>query len=152
LEISAAADRNDMLTDDGGAPASFMPRPFEFIVAILGFIVLALALPVVLLAGGPFNGWVTGALLFTFSWLAHLGITKVAQGLEPTMAVGLIGFSSIGRAIVVVLILFLIAGLVDRVMGLVGAGVFAAAFTFDLTGRTVLHALREKQKKLERSR
>ncbi len=140
-----------MLTDTG-TPASFVPRPFEFIVAILGFIVLALALPVVLVAGGQFNGWVTGALLFTFSWLAHLGITKLAQGLEPTMAVGLIGFSSIGRAIVVVLILFLIAGLVDRVMGLIAAGVFAAAFTFDLMGRTVLHALREKQKKLERSR
>lgn len=116
--------------------------------AILGFIVLALALPVVLLAGGTFNGWLLGAALFTFSWIVQILIGRVAEGLEPTMAVGLIGISSIGRAVFVVLLLFLFAGKVDRVMGLIGAGVFAAAFTFDLTGRSVLHAIRQKEKKL----
>ncbi len=131
-------------------PSYRAPRPIEFTFAILGFIVVALALPVVVLAGGSFDGWLLGAALFTFSWFVQIGIAKVAEGLEPTMAVGLIGISSIGRAVVVVLLLFLFAGKVDRVMGLIGAGVFAAAFTFDLTGRSVLHALREKAKKEEK--
>mgnify|MGYP001208018717 CR=1 FL=1 len=133
---------------DAGDAAVRAPRAIEFTFAILGFVVIAIALPVVLLAGGSFNGWLLGAGLFTFSWVIQIGIMKVAQGLDPTMAVGLVGLSSIGRAVIVVLMLFLFAGKVDRVMGLIGAGVFAAAFTFDLMGRSVLHAIRQKEKKV----
>lgn len=153
MEISATAANEDMLGEaaEGRSASVRTPRVIEFLFAIFGFMVLALALPVVLLAGGTFEGWLLGAGLFIFSWLAQIGITKLAEGLEPTMAVGLIGFSSIARAVVVVLLLFLFAGMVDRVMGLIGAGVFAAAFTFDLAGRAVLHAIRQKEKKVGRS-
>lgn len=150
MEISATAANDDTLgkAADAGDAAVRAPRAIEFTFAILGFIVLAVALPVVLIAGGSFAGWLLGAGLFTFSWLIQVGITRLAEGLEPTMAVGLIGLSSIGRAVIVVLLLFLFAGKVDRVMGLIGAGVFASAFTFDLTGRSVLHAIRQKEKKV----
>ena len=39
---------------------------------------------------------------------------------------------------------------VDETVGLVAGGVFAAAFTFDLMGRTTLFAIREKQRKVAR--
>jgi hypothetical protein len=120
------------------------------VLAILGFIVLLLALPVVLLLSGPASGWLLGSVLFTGSWLVQRFIGKVSEGLDPTQAVGLTGISSIGRAVVVVMILFVIALKVDETVGLVAGGVFAAAFTFDLMGRTTLFAIREKQRKLAR--
>ena len=132
------------------APVPVRANPTEFVLAILGFIVLLLALPVVLLLDGPMGGWLFGAALFAGSWLAQRFITKVSEGLDPTHAVGLTGISSIGRAVVVVMILFVVALKVDETVGLVAGGVFAAAFTFDLMGRTTLFAIREKQRKIAR--
>jgi hypothetical protein len=131
-------------------PVPLRANPTEFVLAILGFIVLVLALPVVLLLSGPASGWLLGAALFAGSWFAQRFITKVSEGLDPTQAVGLTGISSIGRAVVVVMILFVIALKVDETVGLVAGGVFAAAFTFDLMGRTTLFAIREKQRKIAR--
>ena len=132
------------------APVPVRANPTEFVLAILGFIVLLLALPVVLLLDGPMGGWLLGAALFAGSWFAQRFITKVSEGLDPTQAVGLTGISSIGRAVVVVMILFVVALKVDETVGLVAGGVFAAAFTFDLMGRTTLFAIREKQRKIAR--
>jgi hypothetical protein len=131
-------------------PVPLRANPTEFVLAILGFIVLVLALPVVLLLSGPASGWLLAAALFAGSWFAQRFITKVSEGLDPTQAVGLTGISSIGRAVVVVMILFVIALKVDETVGLVAGGVFAAAFTFDLMGRTTLFAIREKQRKIAR--
>lgn len=139
-----------MTTAAAPNPAPLRANPTEFVLAILGFIVLLLALPVVLLLAGPISGWTLGAALFTGSWAAQRFISKVSEDLDPTQAVGLTGISSIGRAIVVVMILFVIALKVDETVGLVAGAVFAAAFTFDLMGRTTLFAIREKQRKLER--
>lgn len=134
------------------APTSTPVRatPVEFVLAILGFIALALALPFVLILGGPAAGWGLGAALFVASWAAQRFITKVSEGMDPTHAVGLTGISSIGRAIVTVMILFVVALKWNETIGLVAGGVFAAAFTFDLMGRTTLFGIREKAKKLAR--
>lgn len=129
-------------------PVPLRANPTEFVLAILGFIALLLALPIVLLLDGPASGWLIGAALFTGSWFAMRFILRVTDGLDPTQAVGLTGISSIGRAIVVVMILFVVALKVDETVGLVAGGVFAAAFTFDLMGRTTLFAIREKKRKL----
>jgi hypothetical protein len=67
--------------------------------------------------------------------------------MDPTHAVGMMGISSIGRAMIVVMALFVIAIKVDKTVGLVAGGVFAVAFTFDLLGRTTLFSIREKQQK-----
>lgn len=157
LAITEARDSNDtpdgaerMTTAAAPNPAPLRANPTEFVLAILGFIVLLLALPVVLLLDGPMGGWLLGAGLFAASWAAQRFITKVSEGLDPTQAVGLTGISSIGRAIVVVMILFVVALKVDETVGLTAGGVFAAAFTFDLMGRTTLFAIREKQRKVAR--
>ncbi len=122
--------------------------PVEFILATLGFIVVLLMLPFVLVLSGPVSGWVIGAVLFTLSWGAQHFLTRMASHMDDTHAVGIIGIGSIGRAFVVVGILFVVALEVGRVVGLVAAGVFAVAFTFDLTGRSVLFSTREKRKRL----
>jgi hypothetical protein len=157
LAITEARDSTDlpdeaerMTTAATPPPVPLRANPMEFVLAILGFLALALALPIVLLMGGPINGWMLGVALFTGSWAAMRFITRVSADLDPTHAVGLTGISSIGRAIVVVMILFVVALKVDETVGLVAAGVFAAAFTFDLMGRTTLFAIREKQKKIDR--
>ncbi len=137
-----------MTTAAAPNPVPLRANPTEFVLAILGFIVLLVALPVVLLLDGPIGGWLFGAGLFAASWGAQRFITKVSEGLDPTQAVGLTGISSIGRAIIVVMILFVVALKVDETAGLTAGGVFAAAFTFDLMGRTTLFALREKQRKI----
>ena len=68
---------------------------------------------------------------------------------EFTLAVmGLTGIASIGRAFIIVAILFVIALRVDRTIGLVAAGVFASAFTIDLLSRSVLFGIQEKKRRL----
>ena len=157
LAITEARDSTDtpdgaerMTTAAAPTPVPLRANPTEFVLAILGFIALLVALPVVLVLDGPLGGWLLGAVLFAASWASQRFITRVSEGLDATQAVGLTGISSIGRAVVVVMILFVVALKVDETVGLVAGGVFAAAFTFDLMGRTTLFAIREKQRKVAR--
>ncbi|MBM3665279.1 MAG: hypothetical protein FJW92_05760 [Actinobacteria bacterium] len=130
------------------APQSDRPDVLEFVLATLGFITLLIELPFVMLLGGPFMGWFIGAFLFAASWGAQVAITRMAERMDPTQAVGIAGISSIGRAIIVVAILFVVALRVDKTIGLVAAGVFAVAFTIDLLSRSILFGIREKKRRL----
>lgn len=120
------------------------PRPVEAIASGIGVIVAVLTLPVVLLLGGPLNGWVLGLVLWSANWGLQIMTAKLALEQSPTMAVGMSGISFISRAWLVAIVLFVIALKYDETIGLVAAGVFLAAFTCDLAGRTVLFALRSK--------
>ncbi len=126
------------------SPAPYRTRPVEFTFAILGLVVAALALPFVLLFGGPYEGWVLGAALFAASWAAGQGIAKFSLGMPPTHAVGISGISFIMRAWIIVAILFVVAKQWSEPVGLAAAGVFLAAFSFDLLGRILLHSMRVK--------
>ncbi len=120
----------------------------EFVLAVVGFIALILLLPFVLILSGPFAGWFLGAVLFSLSWAGQRFVTRMSERMDPTHAVGVTGISSIGRAMLVVAILFVIALKVDETVGLVAGGVFAAAFTLDLIGRTVLFSILEKKRRI----
>jgi hypothetical protein len=119
-------------------------RPFEFVLSVLGLIAVVLALPVVLILGGPMSGWLLGGALWAANWGAQLMLARFALNMPATTAVGLSGFSFIGRAWLVAAILFVVALRFSERAGLTAAGVFLVAFTLDLMGRTLLFSLRER--------
>lgn len=124
-------------------------KPFEFVCASFGFLGLLLTLPFVLIGGGPFDGWWIGTLLWVVSWIAQIALMKFAVNLDGPQAVGISGLSFMARAWIVFGVLFVVAKRYDETAGLVAAGVFLAAFTFDLVGRMMLHALRMKTAQTE---
>ncbi len=127
--------------------ASREMRPIVFIASTLGLLAAFLALPVVIIAGGSIAGWALGLGLWLGNWLVQLGMAKVSLGLAPTTAVGISGVSFIARAWLIAIILFIVAARFDRTAGLTAAGVFLAAFTFDLMGRTLLFTVNERARK-----
>ncbi len=122
--------------------------PLVLLVSTVGLIVAILALPVVLALGGPIEGWLLGVGLWLVNWAGQLVTGKLALGMSPTSAVGVAGISFIARAWLVAGALFVVALTVDRVVGLTAAGVFLVAFTFDLSGRAVLHGMRRGHEQL----
>lgn len=118
--------------------------PLVAVASGIGLIVAVLSLPVVLLMGGPLNGWVVGVALWSANWGLQLLTAKLAMNSTPTAAVGMSGVSFISRAWLVAIILFVIALRYDEEIGLTAGGVFLVAFTCDLAGRTMLFALRQK--------
>lgn len=124
-------------------------RPLQFAASAIGIAVAIIALPFVLLAGGPIEGWFLGVALWIANWSLALMTGRFAVDIEPTFAVGLAGLSFIARAWIVVGVLFVIALRFSEPIALTAAAVFIFAFTFDLLGRTVLFGLQNKIKKAE---
>ena len=102
------------------------------------------ALPLILVLGGPLNGWVLGTALWIANWAVQLTTAKHAMKMGQTAAVGVTGISFIIRAWTVAGDLFITALRFDETVALVGAAVFLAAFTFDLLGRAIAFGAREK--------
>jgi hypothetical protein len=102
------------------------------------------ALPLILVLGGPLNGWVLGTALWIANWAVQLTTAKHAMKMGQTAAVGVTGISFIIRAWTVAGVLFITALRFDETVALVGAAVFLAAFTFDLLGRAIAFGAREK--------
>lgn len=124
-------------------------RPLQIAASLIGIIVVILALPVVIIAGGPFGGWLLGAALWLGNWGVMLATTRFASGIQPTMAVGMTGVSFIARAWLVAGALFVVALGFSEPIALTAAGVFIFAFTFDLIGRAVVFSIREKMRAAE---
>lgn len=135
------------MTTAAPAPTSSTPRPVTAIASGIGLIVAVLSLPVVLVLGGPLNGWILGVLLWSANWWLQLLTAKLALNSSPTAAVGMSGISFISRAWLTAIILFVIALKYDEQIGLTAAAVFLVAFTCDLAGRTALFAMNNRATK-----
>jgi len=126
------------------------PSPKEgalpFAAAILGIVVAVIALPLVLLLDGPFNGWLLGIGLWIGNWSLQLLTTKVSLSTTATAAVGVTGISLMSRAWITAIILFIVAIRVSEPIAITAAFVFLAAFTFDLMGRALLFAMMERNR------
>ena len=129
------------------SPTTDGPRPLTALASGVGLIAAVLCLPVVLLAGGPLNGWIVGVALWSANWALQMLTGKLAINSSATAAVGLSGISFISRAWLVAIILFVIALRYDESVGLTAAGVFLVAFTCDLVGRTMLFVMRQNARK-----
>jgi len=129
------------------APSSTHPRPLTALASGIGLIAAIICLPVVLLAGGPLNGWIIGVALWAANWSLQIFTAKIAINSSATAAVGMSGVSFIARAWLVAIILFVIALRYDETIGLTAAAVFLVAFTCDLIGRTMLFVMTQNARK-----
>jgi hypothetical protein len=132
------------MTTAAPATPSSSPRPLTAIASGIGIIVAVLTLPLVLLMGGPLNGWILGVVLWSANWYLQLLTGKLVAESNPTTAVGLAGLSFISRAWLTAIILFVIALKYDEQIGLTAGVIFLVAFTCDLGGRTVLYAINQR--------
>lgn len=114
------------------------------VATIASLLACLVALPIVLALGGPLNGWVLGTALWIANWAVQLATAKYALKMGQSAAVGVTGMSFIIRAWTVAGVLFITALRFDETVALIGAAVFLAAFTFDLLGRAIAFAAREK--------
>ena len=135
------------MTTAAPATPSSTPRPVMAIASGIGVIVAVLTLPIVLLMGGPLNGWILGVVLWSANWYLQLLTGKLTADANPTTAVGLAGLSFISRAWLTAIILFVIALRYDEQIGLTAGVIFLVAFTCDLGGRTVLYAVNQRARR-----
>jgi len=107
------------------------PLPDRRVAVVAGGMLVALALPVFLVAGWRVEGWALGAGLWIVSQLAGIVLNKAGIG-EPTLrGSGVVAFGMMTRGIVLMLGLLSIA-VVDPSLALAGALVYAAAYTLEL--------------------
>ncbi len=107
------------------------PMPERRLPVVAGGTVLALALPVFLVAGWRVQGWALGAVLWTGSQLLGLVFARAGIG-EPTLrGSGLVAFGMMLRGIVLVVVAIAVAA-TDPYLALAGALVYAVAYTFEL--------------------
>ncbi|MEA2482805.1 MAG: hypothetical protein QOC55_752 [Thermoleophilaceae bacterium] len=96
-------------------------------------LVLALALPLFLVAGWPILGWVTGAGVWALQRvISGLAVRKAESSDDPRTKVGLLAGSMIGRGWLVAGIIFAV-GLGNNDAGLSAAVLFLAVFTLQFT-------------------
>jgi|SRR5688500_6240606 len=115
-------------------PQTFLaprPMPDRRLAVVAGGAIIALALPVFLIAGWPFEGWLLGAGLWVASRILDAIFSRVGIG-EPTLrGSGVVAFGMMARGILLV-IAPLVVALYDPEVALAGALLYAAAFTFEL--------------------
>jgi hypothetical protein len=118
----------------------------------LDLALLAVSLPVFLLAGFPMAGWGAGA----GAWLLQQGLQvyllrRARASDDPRTTVGLMAGSMIGRGWLVAIIIFLV-GLTDSHAGLAAAVLFVALFTVYLTTTMIMRPLEEPRRSPPRRR
>jgi hypothetical protein len=97
----------------------------------LGGTVVALALPLFLVAGWRVQGWALGAVLWVASQALGLVLTRVGIH-EPTLrGSGVVAFGMMARGVLLGVVLVVLAA-ADPYLALAGALVYAAAYTVEL--------------------
>lgn len=121
-----------------GAFTTPRPMPERRMPIALGGALVALALPVFLLAGWRVQGWALGALLWAAS--QGLGLLFARAGIgEPTLrGSGLVAFGMMGRGIGLALALIAVA-VFDPRLALAAALVYAAAYGVELAASLALY-------------
>ena len=99
----------------------------------IDLIVLAVALPVFLLAGWPLLGWGAGALAWVLQKAIQTWTNRRAEASdEPRQVAGIVTGSMIGRGWLVALIVFG-AGMIENDAGLSAAVLFLLVFTLNFS-------------------
>ncbi len=91
-------------------------------------LVVALALPVFLLAGWRVTGWAIGAVLWVGSEAFGALLTRLRTRTGNLAAAGVVAFGMLFRAIAVMVVVFAVA-VSDKWLGLAAALTYAAAYS-----------------------
>ena len=107
------------------------PLPDRRLPLVAGAAVVALALPLFLVAGWAVRGWVLGATLWAASQLLGLVFARVGIG-EPTLRGSrVVAFGMMARGVVLVVVALAVA-ISDPGLAIAGALVYAAAYSAEL--------------------
>jgi hypothetical protein len=107
------------------------PLPDRRLAVIAGALVIALALPVFLVAGWRLSGWALGAGLWAGSQALGLFFAKAGIG-EPTLrGSGVVAFGMMARGILLMVVAVAVA-VADPYLALAGALVYAAGYSVEL--------------------
>lgn len=107
------------------------PLPGRAVPVAAAATVVALALPVFLLAGWPVAGWAIGALLWAGGQALGLLTTRLQPGTGNLAGAGVAGFGMMFRAVAVMVVV--VAAVVSDVgLGVAALLVYALAYTVEL--------------------
>jgi hypothetical protein len=96
-----------------------------------GALVVAVALPLFLVAGWPFAGWIVAALLWAGAQALGLLLARVTPSPENVAASGVLAFGMMIRMLAILAVLLALAAS-NRSAGLAAALVYGAAYTAEL--------------------
>ena len=106
------------------------PAPQVLLPALAGSAVVALALPIFLVAGWPLDGWLLAATLWVASQVFGYLLVRLRSG-GNLAASGVAAVGMLTRGIVVMGVIFVVA-LSDATLGLAAAVTYALAYTVEL--------------------
>jgi hypothetical protein len=114
------------------------PVPSRALPALAGATVVALALPVFLVAGFRIQGWLLGAVLWAAAQALGLLLTRLRLGGANLAASGVVGIGMTFRAVAVMIVIIAVAAS-DARLALAAALVYALAYTLELALSLVLY-------------
>jgi len=112
-----------------GAPRSV---PGRLLPVAAGAGVIALALPVFLLAGWPFAGWAIAAIVWLGVQSLGLLLSRIRPSADNLAASSVLAFGMMGRLLAVLVVLVAVAAS-NRTVGLAAALLYGLAYTAELS-------------------
>ena len=107
------------------------PLPGQLPPALAGALVVALALPIFLVAGWPASGWVLGAVLWVASQAFGLLLARMRFGMTNLASSGIVAFGMMFRAIAVMVVVIAVA-VSNADAAIAAALLYALAYTLEL--------------------
>jgi hypothetical protein len=116
-----------------GATIFATPRPVpgRLVPALAGAAVVALALPVFLVAGWRLGAWALAAVLWVAAQAFGLLLTRLRLGADNLAASGVVGIGMTFRPVAVMVVVIAVAAS-DAALGLAAGLVYALAYTVEL--------------------
>ena len=108
------------------------PIPNRFLPALAGGGVIALALPVFLVAEWPLRGWALGAVLWLAAQALGALLARLPLDADNLAAAGVVGIGMMFRPVAVMVVAIAVATQ-DAAVGVAAALLYALAYTLELT-------------------
>ena len=107
------------------------PVPSQIAPVLAGAAVIALALPVFLVAGWPLAGWTLAAVLWLAAQALGALLARLPLGADNLAASGVVGIGMMFRPVAVMVVAIAVAAQ-DAALGVAAALLYALAYTLEL--------------------